>query len=91
MVGGNDAISYSQPKTRSYYRQEQEIPEGVVTPEQFETAYRELLTKLQLAHVTGLDRLGAVRIQPDDGRSLPRLQRARQNDRARRSTCPSLI
>ncbi len=51
MVGGNDAISQSQPKTRSYYRQAMAIPEGVVTPEQFETAYRELLTKLQLAHV----------------------------------------
>ena len=51
MVGGNDAISYSQPKTRSYYRQKHAILEGVVTPEQFETAYRELLTKLQLAHV----------------------------------------
>ncbi|MCC6802392.1 MAG: hypothetical protein IT319_05885 [Anaerolineae bacterium] len=51
MVGGNDAISYSQPKTRSYYRQAQDIPDGVVTPEQFETAYRDLLTKLQLAHM----------------------------------------
>ncbi len=51
MVGGNDAVSYSQPKTRSYYRQAQDIPEGVVTPEQFEAAYRELLTKLQLAHI----------------------------------------
>ena len=51
MVGGNDAISYSQPKTRSYYRQAQDIPDGVVTPEQFERAYRELLTKLQLAHI----------------------------------------
>lgn len=50
MVGGNDAVSYSQPKTRSYYRQAQDIPDGVVTPEQFETAYRDLLTKLQLAH-----------------------------------------
>ena len=51
MVGGNDAISYVQPKTRSYYRQAMEIPDGVVTPEQFEAAYREILTKLQLAHV----------------------------------------
>lgn len=50
MVGGNDAISFSQPKTRSYYRQAQDIPDGVVTPEQFETAYRDLLTRLQLAH-----------------------------------------
>ncbi|MEP7294435.1 MAG: GDSL-type esterase/lipase family protein, partial [Chloroflexota bacterium] len=51
MVGGNDAISYCQPKTRSYYRQAMEIPDGMVTPEQFEQAYRDLLTKLQLAHV----------------------------------------
>ena len=50
MVGGNDAVSYSQPKTRSYYRQAQDIPDGIVTPEQYETAYRDLLTKLQLAH-----------------------------------------
>lgn len=51
MVGGNDAISYSQPKTRSYYRQAQEIESGFVTPEEFEAGYRELLTQLQLAHV----------------------------------------
>lgn len=51
MVGGNDAISSSQPKTRSYYRQAMNIPEGVVTPEIFEQAYRDLLTRLQLAHI----------------------------------------
>jgi len=51
MVGGNDAISYHQPKTRSYYRQAQNIPEGMVTPEQFETAYRDLLTHLQAAYL----------------------------------------
>jgi lysophospholipase L1-like esterase len=51
MVGGNDAISNSQPKTRSYYRQAKDIPDGVVTPEMFEQAYRDLLTKLQLAHI----------------------------------------
>lgn len=51
MVGGNDAISYSQPKTRSYYRQGQDIPEGVVTPEMFETAYRDLITILHAQHI----------------------------------------
>jgi lysophospholipase L1-like esterase len=50
MVGGNDAISYSQPETRQYYRQVQKIPDGVVTPEQFSQAYRDLLTRLHLAH-----------------------------------------
>jgi lysophospholipase L1-like esterase len=51
MVGGNDAISFSQPKTRSYYRQAKDIPDGVVTPDMFEQAYRDLLTQLQLAHI----------------------------------------
>lgn len=50
MVGGNDAISYSQPQTRQYYRQVQKIPEGFVSPEQFSQGYRDLLTRLQLAH-----------------------------------------
>jgi lysophospholipase L1-like esterase len=50
MVGGNDAISNSQPGTRQYYRQVQKIEDGVVTPEQFAQAYRELLSRLQLAH-----------------------------------------
>jgi lysophospholipase L1-like esterase len=50
MVGGNDAISYSQPETRPYYAQVQKIPDGIVTPEQFAATYRDLLTKIQLAH-----------------------------------------
>jgi lysophospholipase L1-like esterase len=65
MVGGNDAVSYSQPKTRSYYRQAQNIPDGVVTPEQFEQAYRELLTKLQLAHVVTWVGLEPCEYNPD--------------------------
>lgn len=50
-VGGNDAISYSQPATRPYYRKSQHIPDGCVTPERFQQAYRDLLTRLQAAHV----------------------------------------
>ncbi len=51
MVGGNDAVSYSQPKTRSYYRQAMELPEGMVTPELFARAYRDLITTLHAAHI----------------------------------------
>ncbi|NDJ60112.1 MAG: hypothetical protein GYB67_03255, partial [Chloroflexi bacterium] len=51
MIGGNDAISWAQPKTRSYYQQGQAIPEGIVTPEQFEAGMRDLLTRLNLAQV----------------------------------------
>lgn len=51
MIGGNDAISYSQPATRQYYRNAKHIPDGVVTPDQFALAYRDLLTRLHAAHI----------------------------------------
>lgn len=49
LCGGNDAISYSQPDTRRYYERAMNVPGGVVTPEQFATAFRDLLTRIQLA------------------------------------------
>lgn len=51
IVGGNDAVSFSQPKTRSYYRQGQEIAEGFVSPDAFEAGYRDLLNHLSAAHI----------------------------------------
>ena len=48
MAGGNDAISYSQPKTRIYYEQVQKVPAGMVTPDQFSQIYREILETLRL-------------------------------------------
>ena len=49
--GGNDAISYSQPDTRRYYERVMKVPGGAVTPEQFRTAFRDLLTRIQAAQV----------------------------------------
>lgn len=54
MVGGNDAHSYSMPKTRGYYKKAKQIEEGMVTPDQFEEAYRELLHQIQLNFVQAL-------------------------------------
>jgi lysophospholipase L1-like esterase len=54
MVGGNDATSYSQPKTRGYYRKAKNLEEGFVAPDEFETVYRDLLHKIQLAFVQPL-------------------------------------
>lgn len=51
MVGGNDAISYSQPDTRSYYRRRHSAPDGIMTPDLFARTYRDLLTRLQAAHI----------------------------------------
>ncbi|MEO1645295.1 MAG: SGNH/GDSL hydrolase family protein [Chloroflexota bacterium] len=54
MVGGNDANSYAMPATRGYYKKAKQLPEGMVTPEQFEESYRELLHELQLNFVQAL-------------------------------------
>ncbi len=50
MIGGNDAISFSQPATRTYYRRGERAPGGVVTLDLFTRSYRDLLTRIQLAH-----------------------------------------
>ncbi|MCA9912641.1 MAG: hypothetical protein KC496_04815 [Anaerolineae bacterium] len=54
MVGGNDATSYTMPKTQGYYRKAKQLEEGMVTPEEFETTYRELLLQLQVNLVQAL-------------------------------------
>jgi lysophospholipase L1-like esterase len=65
MVGGNDAISYSQPQTRQYYKQVQKIPYGVVTPDQFAQAYRDLLTRLHVEHTLVWIGLPPAEYNPD--------------------------
>jgi lysophospholipase L1-like esterase len=52
MVGGNDAVSYTMPDTRAYYRSAKKVlPDGMVDPQRFAADYRALLTLLQLRHV----------------------------------------
>ena len=47
MVGGNDATSYAMPATRGYYRKAKALENGMVTPDEFERTYRDLLIELQ--------------------------------------------
>ncbi|MEM9952669.1 MAG: GDSL-type esterase/lipase family protein [Chloroflexota bacterium] len=54
MVGGNDANSYAFPDTRGYYKKAKQLDGGMVTPDQFEESYRELLSQLQLNFVQPL-------------------------------------
>ena len=54
MVGGNDATSYAMTQTRGYYKKAKQLEDGMVTPEQFEETYRELLHQLQLNYVQAL-------------------------------------
>jgi lysophospholipase L1-like esterase len=65
MCGGNDAISYSQPDTRKYYRRVQKIPDGIVTPEMFAQNYRDLLTRIQLAYMQAWIGLPPLEYNPD--------------------------
>lgn len=54
MVGGNDAKSYLYPATRPYYRKSKALENGMVTPDDFETTYRELLYQLQTNYILPL-------------------------------------
>jgi lysophospholipase L1-like esterase len=51
LAGGNDAISWSQPETRPYYARAMQVPDGVVTPQQYQAAFRELLERIQAAQI----------------------------------------
>jgi lysophospholipase L1-like esterase len=51
MIGGNDAISFSQPETQRYYRRSHNVPDGIVKPEVFARTYRDLLTRIVTEHV----------------------------------------
>jgi lysophospholipase L1-like esterase len=64
VCGGNDAISYSQPATRPYYEQVQGIPGGIVPPDVFARAYRDVLFRLQIAHVLAWVGLGQAEYNP---------------------------
>jgi len=54
LVGGNDAVCYTTPAVRPYYRWTKKIENGIVTPDQFGTAYRDLLLSLQSNRVLAL-------------------------------------
>jgi lysophospholipase L1-like esterase len=64
LAGSNDAIAYSQPKTRPYYKQSQSLPEGYLTPEAFSQLYRDFLVELQLAHIQPLIGLPPLEYSP---------------------------
>lgn len=46
MVGGNDATSYTYPAVRPYYASLKKVDNGFVTPDEFGSAYRNLLLYL---------------------------------------------
>ncbi|MCA0455176.1 MAG: SGNH/GDSL hydrolase family protein [Chloroflexi bacterium] len=62
--GGNDAISYSQPDTRRYYERVMKVPGGVVMPDPFRTAFRDLLTRIQAAQILAYAGLSPVEHNP---------------------------
>ncbi|NWG15447.1 MAG: SGNH/GDSL hydrolase family protein [Chloroflexi bacterium] len=89
MVGGNDAISYSQPATRPYYEQAQKIPGGMVTPDAFTRACRDLLTRIQLAHALVWVGLPPLEYNPETAAAMRRYN-ALAADVARALNVPAL-
>lgn len=89
MVGGNDAISYSQPATRPYYQQAQKIPDGFVLPETFARAYRDLLARIQLAHALVWVGLPPLEYNPETATAMRRYN-ALAADAARSLNVPTL-
>ncbi len=65
MVGGNDALSSLFPALRPYYRQVHKVADGFVPPEVFARAYRDLLTRIQLAHVQAAVGLPPAEYNPE--------------------------
>ena len=64
MVGGNDAVSYSQPDTRPYYRKSMQIDDGVVSPDLFEQTYRSLIAELQAHYIQTFIALEPIESNP---------------------------
>ncbi len=54
MVGGNDAVSYLYPAVRPYYQSTKKLEHGMVSPDDFTSAYRDLLQHIQLQFVQPL-------------------------------------
>lgn len=51
MVGGNDTVSYLYPQVRGYYRKSQKLEDGFVSPELYESTYRDLLFHIQSQYI----------------------------------------
>lgn len=65
LAGSNDAIAYSQPATRPYYKSQHGLPEGYVAPDDYLQLYRSLLEQLQLHHIQPLIGLPPLEYNPE--------------------------
>jgi lysophospholipase L1-like esterase len=65
MVGGNDATSFTYPVVRPYYATVKKLDDGQVTPDQFTSAYRDLLLYLQSNQILTLVGLAPTEYNAD--------------------------
>jgi len=78
MVGGNDAVSASQPGTRPYYRKSMQLEDGYVPLELFEQTYRNLIGALQAEYIEV-----AVGLEPIETNATVVAELRRYNEAAR--------
>lgn len=89
VCGGNDAISYSQPDTRSYYERSMNVAGGVVTPEAFAVAFRDLLTRIGMAQITTRVALPPLEYNPATAAAMTQYNRI-MTDTCARLAVPTL-
>lgn len=73
MVGGNDAISFSVPASRLYYRLIKRIPSGMVSPISFRENLRAVLGKLVVAQVQVWVALPPLEFRPEAVETMRKL------------------
>lgn len=76
MIGVNDALSYSEPRLRLYYRFSKRIRGGQITPIAFRENLRAALMKLQLAQIKIWVALPPVEYRPEVVQALRRMNDA---------------
>ncbi|MBI5666723.1 MAG: hypothetical protein HZC41_01840 [Chloroflexi bacterium] len=73
MVGVNDAVSFSEPVSRSYYRFVKRVPGGMVSPIAFRENMRALLGKLAAAQLRVWVALPPLEYRPEEVNMLRKM------------------
>lgn len=64
LPGSNDALAYTFPATRPYYKSQQGLPNGYLEPDDYASYLRELLNQLAVNHIHALIGLPPMEYSP---------------------------
>lgn len=75
LTGSNDALAYAFPATRSYYKSQQDLPDGFITPEAYGAMFRDLCHAYMLEHVQVWVGLPPMEYSPEAVEAMARFNR----------------